>query len=97
MAETKKGLYKATGNIAVDMVSGCINHYARQGRRVAYIRLDGIYWTMFKGYVLELIPGYDLLRGEIDFDGVVVSEGSRLQIKPMYWELIAEEARVYLM
>lgn len=97
MTMIKKGPYKPTGNIAVDMVAACINHYTRQGKRVAYIRLDAIHWTMFKGYVLETTPGHELLNDEVDFDGVTIAKGSSLQIKPLYWELAAEAPKVYLM
>ncbi|QTE37489.1 hypothetical protein J3L18_00025 [Mucilaginibacter gossypii] len=98
MSEKKKGPYKQTGNIAVDMVAACINHYEKQGRKVAYIRLDFIHWTMFKGYVLEQIPAYDLSNGEIEFDDVIVTQGSSLQVKPLYHELVADgKPKVYLM
>ena len=96
MSNTKKPPYKPTGNIAVDKVAACINHCARYGKRVAFIRLDFIHWTMFKGFVLEKIPGYDLSNGEIEFEDVIVTQGSSLQTKEMYYELAPEHtAKVF--
>lgn len=103
MSETGKlkGRYKPTGNIAVDMVAACINHYARQGRKVKYIRLDFIHWTMFSGFVLEKIPMYDLSNGEIEFGddepATIVTEGSKLMVKTMYWELEPLAKKIFLM
>lgn len=101
MSQNPKGAYKMTGNIAVDMVAACINHYARQGRKVKYIRLDFIHWTMFKGFVLEKIPMYDISNGEIEFGedehAVIVTQGSTLMVKAIYWELEPLPKKVFLM
>ena len=97
MAKKKKGPYKQTGNIAVDMVAACINHCERFGKKVEFIRLDKIHWTMFIGYVLEHIPAYDLSDGYVDFDGVTVTEGSFLMTGPIYYELEKQAPKVYLM
>lgn len=83
-----KGAYKLTGNKAVDMVAACIHHYERQGKQVAYIRLDKWHWQHFSHFVLERIPGYDLSNGEIEFEDTIVTPGSSLQIDPMYFELM---------
>lgn len=86
-----------TGNIAVDMVAVCINHCERFNKKVKFIRLDAIHWTMFKGFVLEKIPMYDLSNGEIEFDNVIVTQGSFLMTKPLYYELEKGDPKVYLM
>jgi hypothetical protein len=79
--------YKPTGNASVDMVAACINHCQRFGKQVASIHLEGRHWLAFTAFVKAQIPGYDLGNGTVDFDGVEVSRGSSLQVKPLYYEL----------
>lgn len=84
---SNQGAFKLTGNKAVDMVAACIHHYEKQGKKVAYIRLDKWHWQHFKHFVVGRIPGYDLSNGEIEFEDTIVTPGSSLQIDPMYFEL----------
>jgi hypothetical protein len=97
MSRTKKGAYKPTGNIAVDMVAACIWHFEKQDIKLKAIRLDAIHWTMFTGFILEKIPMYDLTNGEVDFDDVIVTQGSVLQDGPMIYELPKKESKIYLL
>lgn len=98
MSTTKrKGQYKLTGNIAVDMVAACIYHCERHQKKIKFIALDAIHWTMFKGFVLEKIPMYDLSDGNIEFDGVIVKQGSFLQTKQLYYEVEKEHSKTFSM
>lgn len=79
--------YKPTGNLAIDVVSGCINHYASFHKKVERVVLHPKMWASFCEFVKAQIPGYDFSDDTIDFDGVIVAKGTSLMIKQMYWEL----------
>jgi len=82
----KQGPYKPTGNLYCDLVAGCMNHFERQGAKVATIYLQPKYWRGFMRYVLSQIPGH-VDTGEIDFDGTIVKKASILQWKSLSYEL----------
>lgn len=86
----KKTGYKSTGNMAVDMVAACIDFYHSKGKKLAYIRLEKHRWIMFVAFVREKIPGYDFSDGEVDFDGVKITQGSSLQVTALYAEFMPE-------
>lgn len=90
--------YKHTGNIAVDMVATCINTYHMQGLKLKVIRLDAIHWTMFKGFVMEMIPTFTIDDNEIDFDGVIVTKAYILSNEPISWEFEkTDKKKVFLL
>lgn len=83
--------YKPTGCLVVDMVAACIDHYSKFSKKIAFIRLEKSRWTQFCAYVISQIPAYDFSDGEIDFDGVTITEGSTLQRTPLYVELVKDQ------
>lgn len=80
--------YKRTGVLAVDMVAACIDWYGRRGKKLQYIRLEKSKWIQFCAYVQSQIPGYDFSDGTVDFDGVEITQGSFIQILPLYAEVL---------
>lgn len=78
--------YKQTGNLAVDVVAGCINHAEQWGKKLKRIVLHPNHWKGFCDYVKSQIPDYDFSDDMVDFDGVPVVKGTTLMIKNMYWE-----------
>lgn len=90
--------YKQTGNISVDMVAGCINFYHVQGRKLKVIRLNAMHWTMFKGFVMEMLPTFTIDDNEIDFDGVIITRANILSNAPISWEFMpVEKKKIFLM
>jgi hypothetical protein len=91
--------YKHTGNISVDLVAGCINFYHCQDIKLKAIRLNKMHWTMFKGFVMEQLPGlFTVYDNEIDFDGVMVAPSAILSNEPMTWEFVkAPEKKIFYM
>ncbi len=82
----KTGTYKKTGNLAIDIVAGCINHYARFKKPLERIVLHPKLWASFCEFVKAQIPMYDFSDDTVDFDGVKIVKGTTLMIKDMYWE-----------
>jgi hypothetical protein len=78
--------YKPTGVMAVDMCAACINHYERQGGKVAKIFLRKGLWMDFNKYMRKLIPGH-VDTGEIDFDDTLIVQASIIQNDSMHFEL----------
>lgn len=95
--QKKKGAYKRTGNRTVDMVAACIMHYQYFKKNLKFIRLQRPYWLEFCAYVQQQIPGYDFSDGTVDFDGVLITEGSALMNKILYVECEKEPAKIILL
>jgi len=79
--------YKPTGNLAVDVVAECINHYGKFGKQVEHIVLHPKMWGDFCAFVKAQIPEYDFSDETVHFDDVIVRKGTTLMIKDIYWEL----------
>lgn len=81
-----QGKYKRTGNIAVDMVAACKDHYAKQGVKVEKVYLSKSYWVKFNNYIKKQVPGH-IDEGFIDFDDTIVVESTIIQSDPMHFAL----------
>jgi hypothetical protein len=79
--------YKKTGNIAIDLVGGCINHAERFYRQVEWIELSRWYWNQFVEGVKARDPEIKIDPAGIDFDGTIVRKGSILQLKSLIYQL----------
>ena len=91
----KKGDYMPVGNIAMDMVTACIDHYKRSPKRLKIIYLNHSYWVRFKNYVLRNDPEYVIPDSGVEIEGcdVTVRRGHGLQVEPMMFDFY--EKKVY--
>lgn len=87
--ERKVPPYIITGYPVIDMVGACINHAERFYRKVRVITLAPKYWDRFMDSIKRIDETYADEKVEaIDFDGVIVSRGSRFQLKSLKYELV---------
>lgn len=74
-----------TGNRAVDLVSGCIVHNKRMGRKVTEISLSKSYWRIFCDYMKSTDETL-IITDKFEWNNLVVCEGSIFQLKSMTWK-----------
>lgn len=77
-------------NLAIDMVTASLAHYARFNRPVENVVLHPLMWEMFKYGLLELHPEIEENIehfNEVSFKNCNVKKGSELMVKKMYVEL----------
>lgn len=77
--------YKATGNIAVDMLVACIYHYSRHGRRIKSITILPALFDLFQSWNIKEF-GSEAYAEEYDLYNVLIKKGSTLQTKELMIE-----------
>jgi hypothetical protein len=75
-----KGKYRP--NAAIDMISACLNHYKKYGRKVRAITLSQRYFELLKAGLLERDETL-LIEDKVEFKGLNIFLGSSLMITPL--------------
>ena len=84
--------YRATGNRAIDGVASCIIWHRQRGIALKAIHLKEMYYDWFRMGV-EVLQGKPLEEGQLmQFDGVNIEKGSRLQRSAILAELWTSES-----
>lgn len=78
--------YKPTGNIAVDMVAKCKDHYRKFYRTVKEVYLRPDLFNQFKEYVKRYDEEY-VFEDAIDFDDTTVKCSTIIGNNPMIYYL----------
>lgn len=83
--------YERQNNLAVDMCAACIFFYRKRNRAVKAIYLTPRYYALFRHWVGEKFGIEAALTKGIQFDGVNIEEGSRLQTENLVVEFWPEK------
>lgn len=83
-----RGKVVHTGNMAVDMVYNCIQHYKKFGKRVKIVTLSHKYWRSFERYLKEQDETFEF-KDQVEFKHLLVRKGSFFQTTHLIPELEA--------
>lgn len=68
-------------NIAVDLVTACVQWHKNRGRKINTIYLNDARWEQFKGFIQEISPEMDI-KNKVHFKDIIV-EHSKFLVEPL--------------
>jgi hypothetical protein len=80
-----------TGNIAVDMIYACLEHYKQHRKKVQYVNLDKLYWIMFTEWMKRHAPEKPFTDDGIQFNNTIIRKGHRFMGQHLEVEFVKEE------